>query len=105
MAYKFPERKKKAVFTVAVGEDEFEVPAFEDLPLRFLAPLQEAANRASSKKRREQEAGASELLNVINDVLDTYAPGASDLLLMEDIPGFIDAWQEASGQSLGESSR
>lgn len=107
MAFSIPKKSVKKDFEIRLAEEDggdvYRIPLIENLPLKFLEPLQEAANAMQSKRRREQEKASVLLLKAVVSILDHYAPGVSELMDTETLQAFFDAWQEASEGDLGES--
>lgn len=107
MAFVIPKKAEKKEFEVRLAEEDggdvYYIPLIENLPLRFLEPLQEAAVAMQSKRRKDQEKASSLLLKATRSILDYYAPDASLLMDTDTLQLFFEAWQEASEGNLGES--
>ena len=75
------------------GEGEYTIPYPKNLPLSY-------AKRLARLGKKEDAERATAFMELFVDVLDQYAPGATDRLSMEAAAQVLSAW---AGDEMGES--
>ena len=82
----------ESMLTFAIdGEGEYSIPYPNTLPIGY-------SKRLKALGDAEDRAGA--FMDIFTDVLDRYAPGATDRLSLEAAAQVLQAWV---GEGLGES--
>ena len=81
------------------GEKVWRLPAIARLPLSVQLRM-----RRIWKAKRSESARAEELGELVSGMLDTYAPGLTDILDEAGVDVVMKAWRAHSGLGLGESS-
>lgn len=91
--------EERRLFEFERGGEQYAIPCLQDLPLKVFKAMQERVSSASDEER-EQEAVYAAL-----DIIEGFAPGATDGLSLRQATSLIQAYVAYGGEdvTLGES--
>lgn len=102
MAYRLPKRGRKNVFVINYGDESYNLPLMNDLPMNFLVRVQEAQVKNDSRNKRLKAEGQVEMMKVFMDIIAKYAPNVAEDITTTQFEDLMEAWSEAGSEEEAE---